>query len=338
MASRFPLIRASNLLQLEQLYGQRLLQARPLRQSQSIALANTRSRWPAIVGIIIGALIVLSLLWCAVRCLCCGMTCCCSCLSCCDCCCPSGRRGNGSRDRHRDQPPSFPPASYHGYQPAPPPPSYEAPQFAQFDVSKNRPGRHSLGDDALPPMPSWETASSRKVPEQRHGAEEGLEMGRLDPLAGQQAPMLASAAPPPRAGYAEADSSPVPHSPYQFQHQQQAGFPGGDLASPYGRQPSPVAYGGYGNPQAYEGSTHPQELGTYGGGGGGGYGQQQAYSAYSTYAPSASTRYEPTVNYQQTTGVVQSARSPAPRQPQYGNIASVPPVGRKPVQGSWRDT
>lgn len=284
------------------------------------------------------------------------MTCCCDCLSCCDCCCPSGRRGNGSRSRHRDQPPSFPPASYHGYQPAPPPPSYEPPKFAQFDFSKR--GHGSVNDDALPPMPSWETASSRKVPDQRHGAEEGLEMGRLDPLAAQHAPMLANAAPPPGTGYAEADSSPVlhPHSPYQYQHQQQAGFQGGDLGTPYGRQQSPTAYTGYasspprqgsgsaryGSRQAYGSPTQPpQELGVYGGreGGGYGYGQRQhAYSAYSAYAPSTSTRYEPTINYQQQTGVVQSTRSSPPQQQRQGVLASFPPVGRKPVQGSWRDT
>lgn len=206
-------------------------------------------------------------------------------------------------------------------------------------------------------MPSWETASSRTVLDQRHGAEEELEMGRLDPLAAPHAPMLANAAPPPRIGYAEADSSPVarPHSPYQYQHQQQAGFQGGDLGTPYGRQQSPIAYpgyassppsqgrgnAGYGSRQAYGSPTQPpQELGAYGGRDGDGYGfgqQQLAYSAYSAYAPSASTRYEPTINYQQQTGVVQNARSPPPQQ-QQAVAASFPPVGRKPVQGSWRDT
>ncbi len=319
-------------------------------------------RWPAIAGIILGAIIVLSLLWCAIRCLCCGMTCCCDCLSCCACCCPSGRRGNGSGSygRHRDQPPSFPPASYHGYQPAPAPPSYDAPKFAQFDVGKR--GHGSVVDaDALPPMPSWETASSRHVPDQRHGGEEGLEMGRLDPLAAQHAPMLANAAPSPRAGVAEADSSPVlqQHSPYQSQRQQPAGFQGGDLGSPCTRQQSPVAYSpyvsspppqgrgnaGYGR-QAYGSPTQPQELGTYGGGGGGGYGygygQQRANSPYSAYAQSTSTRYEPTLNYPQQTGVVQNASSSPPLQQQQQQphevLASVPPIGRRPVQGSWRDT
>jgi len=257
------------------------------------------------------------------------MSCCCSCFSCCESCCPSGRHKS---HRHTDQPSSFPPAAYHGYQPAPPPPSYEPPRFAQFDVSRNG----KVHDDALPPMPSWDTASQRNVPE-RHREEE-LEMGRLDPLAAQKAPMLANVAPPPRAGYAEADSSPV-HSPYQHQ----GGFQGGDLARPYGQEQSPTAYTGYarpppsvqgrnaaafGGPQAYGGSAQPQAFGGYGSG----YGQQQGYS---TYSPSMSTRYEPSMNYQQQSGVTYNSRSPQPQQ------SSAPPsllqVGRKPVQGSWRD-
>ncbi|KAI9847339.1 MAG: hypothetical protein M1830_007362 [Pleopsidium flavum] len=294
-------------------------------------MSKAYCKWPAIIGIIIGAVIVFSLIWCLVRCLCCGMSCCCSCFSCCESCCPSGRHKS---HRHLDQQPSsFPPASYHGYQPAPPPPTYEPPRFAQFDVGRNG----KINDDALPPMPSWETANQRKVPEQLR--EEELEMGRLDPVAAQRAPMLANIAPPPRIGYAEADSSPV-HAPYQHQ----PGFQGGDLGRPYGQEHSLGAYTGYarpapsvqgpngtafGGPHTYGGSPQPQDFGGYGGG----YGQQHAYS---TYSPSTSTRYEPSANYQQQTGVTYGSRSPQPQQ------TNAPPpgllqVGRKPVQGSWRD-
>ncbi|MCJ1363384.1 hypothetical protein MMC16_002491 [Acarospora aff. strigata] len=191
-------------------------------------------------------------------------------------------------------------------------------------------------------MPSWDTASQRKIPD--HHGDERLGMGRLNPLAAQQEPMLTSAGPPPRTGYAEADSSPV-LSPYQHQ----GGFQGGDLGSPYGQQQGRTAYTGYASPapsfqgrsgagygqsQAYGRSTQQQDfnLDPYGGG----HRQQYPHSAYSAYTPSTSTRYEPTVNYQQQTGVVYNSRSPPPQH------TSIPPsilgVGRKPVQGSWRDT
>ena len=251
-------------------------------------LTSFPPRWPVIIAIIVGSVITLSVIWCLARCLCCGLSCCCDCLSCCN-----PRRNKSSR--YADQQPSiFHPAPYQGYQQAPNPPSYEPPRFAQFDVSRN--GKPA-NEDALPPMPSWDSASQRRVPD-GHDGDEDVEMGPLAPVRGpNDAPN--EAALEPRMGYAEADSYPVD-------------------THAYGRQETPNVYGG----QTYATRMPAPSMSPAG------YGasmqQQQQLGgpqSYSTYAPSESTRYEPS-GYEQP--FAYHARSP-------------PPVGRKPVQDSWRD-
>jgi len=104
-------------------------------------MAKTYCKWPVIAAIIIGGLIVLSVLWCIVRCACCGMSCCSTCFSflkCCDCCggCCDGKKNKPHK--HLDDNSSYPPPLHQGYK-APVPMMGGAlasgpPQYAQFEV------------------------------------------------------------------------------------------------------------------------------------------------------------------------------------------------------------
>ncbi|KAI1083192.1 hypothetical protein F5B20DRAFT_528983 [Whalleya microplaca] len=124
-------------------------------------------KWPVIAVIIIGGLIILSIVWCIVRCCCCGLSCCCKCCYCLKCCgncmgCCDPPRGKGHK--YLDEP-YIPP--HHdqgqGYRPqAPMTPGFSAkstaPQYAEFDSSADK-----KDADSLPAMPSWEEANSKKV-------------------------------------------------------------------------------------------------------------------------------------------------------------------------------
>jgi len=77
----------------------------------------------------------------------------------------------------------MPPTPYGGYQPAPapmaygpPPAAYGAPQFATFDDPSRK-----INEDSLPPMPSWDTATKRRVEDTSPNPNGDLEMGRLEP-------------------------------------------------------------------------------------------------------------------------------------------------------------
>ncbi|KAI9673895.1 MAG: hypothetical protein M1817_002101 [Caeruleum heppii] len=146
--------------------------------SWSRCMSKPYCKWPAIIGIIIGSLIVISLLWCCISCLCCGASCCGSCFSCCGNCC-GRRRSKGQKPISNPTPIPFG-ARMGGYQPTPQPPAYMEPQFATFDVSKkgHKSGPSYGNEDALPAMPSWETAQQRKVLEESRADE--VEMGRLN--------------------------------------------------------------------------------------------------------------------------------------------------------------
>jgi hypothetical protein len=160
-------------------------------------------RWPVIIAIIIISLILLSIVTCIIRCACCGMSCCCSCFSflkCCDCC---GDSCAGKKDKpmkHLDDP--YAPPARHGYQ-APAPMMAgglnkpEPPQYAQFEVGKNGlavdPKANALSEDALPPMPSWETAAERHVLTEEE-EKNAVELGELDPVTGQKVPLMTGAA------------------------------------------------------------------------------------------------------------------------------------------------
>src|SRR5579862_895062 len=176
------------------------------------------TRWPAIIGCIVGGLILFSLIWCFVRCCCCGMSVCCGCLSCC------GGRHSSRGSKHHDEPapdksaPPPPPAAPSGYIPTQPP-SYAPPQFASFITSKDGAGGKTVNEDALPEMPTWETARTRKVlmeaePSQKGHADD-VELGELNHpknATGSRAPMLAHAAQP--AGYDDIGVATPMQSPY----------------------------------------------------------------------------------------------------------------------------
>ena len=173
-------------------------------------------------------------------------------------------------------------------------------------------------------MPSWDTASERKVPvEQLHSKDEAVELGRLDPVsAQQQAPMLAaySGTGASREGYAEMDSTATPY-------RQQGGYRGGDLGSSYGRQESGGAYG--------FGGAGWQGYGRQGQVAGGGYGGRSGYEAYT---PSESTEFEPpSVGHGGEARVYSPVSSTGGRQYGGGQASSGAPVGRKAVADSWRD-
>ncbi|CAG8983333.1 hypothetical protein HYALB_00007461 [Hymenoscyphus albidus] len=194
-------------------------------------------KWPVIAIIIVGGLILFSILWCAIRCLCCGMSCCCTCFSflkCCDCCGCCGGCCDGKKDRkmkYLDEEHSrnigggYAPNQ--GYQaPAPmmngglitsrDPIPDSVPKFAQFEVGKNglytEPKPAGVSEDALPPMPSWDSASKKHVED-----ESAVEMKSLAPAAGQNVPLMAGTASPAR------NLSPGPANEYNSQPGQAIG-------------------------------------------------------------------------------------------------------------------
>ena len=281
----------------------------------------TNPRYPAIVGIVVGALILISLLWCFARILFCGAECCfCigSCLRCCTCCC---RSSNSPRSR-----PQPAPAPYQ-YQSAAPPQYTATPQYAQFDAP-SKGGYRSVNEDSLPAMPAWETATSRKV-EDHDREDEAVEMSKLDTQQAQ--PML------PRVTMTPVEL-PYGRDPYA----RDLGVPQTYDNRGYGQQQNPYAY----NPAPAPAPGSPV------------YGQQN-HPAYrpvqnnypqTNYAPQQTTNYPPQAGYgynrlsAQENPVSPSVYSShgeneyAPRAPpSYHSRAPSQGLGRKPVQGSWRE-
>jgi len=263
--------------------------------SWDTCMTKAYCKWPAIIGIIIGSLILLSLLWCVFRCLCFGAECCCGCLSCCNACCPSRRKRRN--DGYYQQPP---PQS--GYQPypqyqSPQPPIYVsggagyrgAPtaQTATFDApSKN--GQYN--EDALPPMPSWDHGVSRRV-------EEEVEMEKFGSPQAQQESLLPNS--DGNRYYSQQDNTAgdlgnMHASPYHDYDQHQQFFP----------SPTSTAY-----PPTYH--TSPTST-VY-------EPTQQLLGGQAGYAPSLPPSYRTRPS---------SVVNPPPQNPH---------VGRKPVQGTWRD-
>ncbi|KAK0257762.1 hypothetical protein LTR91_006305 [Friedmanniomyces endolithicus] len=307
--------------------------------SWNSCMSKAYCKWPVIVGIILGSLILLSLLWCLFRCLCCGAECCCGCLACCNACCPSPRRSKRDNDGYQQQPPPPPPQPvyppYPQYQSAPPPMyaaagGYRGTQPLAQTATFDAPGPKAklpqvYNEDALPPMPSWDNATSKHV-EDEDDHEEEMEMAKLEhpqeaqqqsllqhqdeyrePYGYEQPQLQIQAA--PTAG----DMGTMHATPYHDydQHQQYAASP-----VPTARNsPYPPTYPASPPPNMYEPAQHfqPQQQQQQqwgGGGGGGGY-------APSVMAPSYHTT------------------------PPAGTYDAAPPQGaglsRKPVQGSWRD-
>ncbi|KAL2012067.1 hypothetical protein VTN00DRAFT_4785 [Thermoascus crustaceus] len=197
-------------------------------------------KWPVIVGIIVGGVIIIGIVWCLISCLCCGVQCCKGCADCCTCCCSccshGSSGGGGNRSKYADDPSPYhppPPPSY-GYQAPPGPPAYRGAQYARFDAPSN----NKVDGDSLPPMPTWEGATTRRV-EDTGPRSEDVEMNRLSPT-GQPPGMAAGAGRQARGGYTEIPTS-KPASP-------QPGYRG--VEEPFARtrspRPDPFAAGGPG--------------------------------------------------------------------------------------------
>ena len=147
-------------------------------------MSEAYCKWPAIIGIIIACVIVISVIWCCARCLCCGAECCCGCLSCFNSCCPSPRR----RNQGYQQPP---PQPYGQYQSPQPPMMYGAgaygyrgPQTATFDVTSKKNNAGGLDEDALPAMPAWDHTPNK------HVEEDDVAMEQLNHNAAQRESLL----------------------------------------------------------------------------------------------------------------------------------------------------
>lgn len=152
-------------------------------------------KWPVIIALVIAGLIVLSVVTCIVRCLCLGYSCCCACFRCLSCCACCGGCCDGKRERpmkYMDAPTT----SYNtqGYQ-APAPMmrgAREAPQFATFESPSRSQNNSSVSEDALPAMPSWNTAAKKHVLEEVEEEKSAVEPNT--PTAGQRVPLVSAAA------------------------------------------------------------------------------------------------------------------------------------------------
>ncbi|KAL0260343.1 hypothetical protein SLS55_004029 [Diplodia seriata] len=205
------------------------------------------------------------------------------------------------------------------------------PQYATFDSGN---GDKKFNEDALPEMPTWDTAKSTKVevfeePVKEHPGD--MELQKLDMKPGES-PTNSSVGPTPINTRSPAPPSdygmpiqPQPihpataslaignirsPSPYQSDYHggpDQAGYFNGPPQQPYGMQghASPSPYQDQNQPYAY--ASDPYGQNTYGyDHGGAPYGQQydtaSSVGGYAPsqaptgYAPSGSTRYEPSMH------------------------------------------
>lgn len=203
-------------------------------------------RWPVIAVIIVGSLILLSIAGCLISCLCCGYQCCKGCCGCCYKCCDCGgnsRNHKRKRDTFADhsspyyqQPPPPQPMNYGNQQPAvsPAPPAYRGPRTAAFDQPKA--AAVATNEDALPSMPTWADAQTRRV-EDHSPVHETVEMDDLEAHDHADNPYYNhhSTSPAPglmtRSGYSEVPAnSTSPHpspQPYHDDYLHDDGYSGG---------------------------------------------------------------------------------------------------------------
>ncbi|KAF9879248.1 hypothetical protein CkaCkLH20_03481 [Colletotrichum karsti] len=175
-------------------------------------MAASFCKWPVIGVMIVGGLIIFSIVWCIIRCACCGLSCCCQCcycLKCCGNCCGCCDTPKGTPHKYLDESYGPPNQGYKSQAPmnAPVAPFYNnqpthtahstapvatgaapaPPQYAEFEVSKSG----NAGDgDALPAMPSWEGAGSKKV-----AVEEEVELEQMKKPAASPNPQMPLMAP-----------------------------------------------------------------------------------------------------------------------------------------------
>jgi len=240
--------------------------------------------------------------------------------------------------KHLDDPYSHTPPRQ-GYQ-APPPMmggalggKPEPPQYAQFEVGKNglavEPKANALSEDALPPMPSWDSAANKHVLTEEE--KNAVELGELDPATGQKIPLMTGAA---AAGTSMPPSPVHGQSPYGAPGQAVGGNGYSDIpADRYGQNQnayngngrgyggSPAAGPGRGGPGRGYGPNSPQNYD----GQGRGYGPpspQDPYGAENGFAGAAAGGY----GRQQPQRQYSNDGRPFPPQPtrQYSSDSSRP--------------
>jgi len=108
----------------------------------------------------------------------------------------------------------------------------DLPQYAQFEVGNNglAVAAKPLSEDALPPMPSWETANKKHVltEDEKHD----VELGELNPTTGQKVPLMTGGAPtagPPSPSVGSDNGA----NPYGSRPGQGNGYMGAAAADPY---------------------------------------------------------------------------------------------------------
>jgi hypothetical protein len=280
----------------------------PLHHTHATKLTATRSKWPVIVGIILGSILALSIIWCMLKCICGGIAdCCCGC---CDCC--SSRKNNNHA--YQQPPPQYPMQNqYYGpqqpvYSAAPmyaPSPMYAPPPMSGGAGYRGAPSTSSpyeqpynnnkpFNEDALPAFPT--TASERRLPYD--------DMEMQSPQAAQQQEGLLSS-------HNNANT--------EYYHSQQQQQPATDTAPSHN----------YDSHRQYA----PQSL----------YSQQDAVPTPGPNRVTSmrSTQYEPSLyppSYH-----TQAAGNATHYAAAAGGTTSPPPlftghaIERKPVQGTWRD-
>jgi len=268
-------------------------------------MSRAYCKWPVIVGIILGSILALSIIWCMLKCICGGIAdCCCGC---CDCC--SSRKNNNHA--YQQPPPQYPMQhQYYGpqqpvYSAAPmyaPSPMYAPPPMSGGAGYRGAPSSHyepstyndkAFNEDALPAFPT--AASERRLPYD--------DMEMQSPQAAQQQGLLSS--------HNDANTD--------YYHGQP-------------QQPTTDA-------PAHNYDSHRQ------------FAPQSLYSQQDAVAPlpagpnrvtsMRSTQYEPSLYppsyHTQAPGGNNTTHFAA------GGTTSPPPpftghaIGRKPVQGTWRD-
>jgi hypothetical protein len=319
--------------------------------------------------IIVGSLILLSVLFCIGRCLCCGAECACCCFRCCAGCCGGGRnkkhkhldsvpptpydRGGPPAQAWNQQYQSQPQPAYHSPLAAAPTPfqsaSAAAPQFATFEAPSKK-----IHEDSLPAMPSWETAASKKV--EVWEEPEAHELEKLNPHGQSTVTTFNSVASPqpvrpgpgPPSPYSEHDAFLANNhqygaSQYSLTGGQTSGVTRGDGYR--GTSPAPNPYGGYAQHnvsqpsigQQYSGSRQDVGQSPYGQTQRG-YGQQQQYGGSQQNYGRNDPYHSPVSPVYAPSG--STAYEPQRQQdhsPPYGGGGGYGQQGRKPVNGSWKD-
>ena len=229
--------------------GSELKAAPETLSSWDNCMAKSYCKWPVVAAIIVGSVIVIAILACVINCLCCGIQCC-RCCGCCSCCCPKPRN---KKPKYMDDPydPSFnqppppmPAPSGNVYAPSPAPPVYRGTAVARFDSPASSAPPSKANEDALPAMPTWDSAVSRRVENDHDAVEmEPLNLANQEPRrtpSASQRPLAPGymGPPPMRTGTPGTQSSFYPESrAYDEQSLYRARSPGPRSPAPMGAGP-----------------------------------------------------------------------------------------------------